>query len=62
MSLKQYISDTKSEMKHVNWPTKRETFVYTTLVIVVSIIVALYVSGLDTLFTSLFTKYVLPIF
>ena len=58
MSIQQYISDTKSEMKHVSWPTRKQTIVYTILVIVVSVIVALYVSGLDTVFTSLFREFV----
>lgn len=62
MSLKQYISDTKSEMKHVNWPTRKQTIVYTILVIVISVVVSLYIAGLDTVFTALFTKFVLPIF
>ncbi|MEI6042180.1 MAG: preprotein translocase subunit SecE [bacterium] len=62
MSINQYIRDTKSEMKHVTWPTRKQTIVYTTLVIVVSLVVALYVSGLDTVFTSLFTKFVLRSF
>lgn len=62
MSLKQYISDTKSEMKHVNWPTKKQTVVYTILVIAISVVVSLYIAGLDTIFTGLFTKFILPIF
>ena len=62
MSLKQYIRDTMSEFKHVSWPTKKQAIVYTTMVIVVSLVVALYVSGLDTVFTSLFTKFVLRSF
>ena len=62
MSLKQYISDTISETKHVSWPSKKQTIVYSTLVILVSVVVALYVSGLDSMFTSLFTKFVLRSF
>ncbi|MEI6553718.1 MAG: preprotein translocase subunit SecE [bacterium] len=62
MSIKQYISETKSEMKHVSWPTRQQTIVYTTLVIVVSLVVALYVSGLDTVLTSLIKSFVLRSF
>ncbi len=62
MSIKQYISETTSEMKHVSWPTRKQTIVYTTLVIVVSLVVALYVSGLDTVFTGLFKSFILRSF
>ena len=59
MSIKQYINDTMSEMKHVSWPTRKQTVVYTTLVIAVSLVVAIYVSGLDTVFTALFRQFVM---
>lgn len=48
----QYIKDTRGEMQHVAWPTQTQTFVYTALVIVISIATALYLGLFDFLFTS----------
>ena len=58
MALGQYIKDTRSEMNHVAWPTRVQTIVYTILVIVISILVALYLGFFDFLFTSGLAKVV----
>jgi preprotein translocase SecE subunit len=50
MSFNQYIKDTKSELKHVAWPTQTQTIVYTALVIGVSLIVAMYIGLFDFFF------------
>lgn len=42
-----YLKDTRAELKHVSWPTKRQAAVSTALVIGISIIVALYLGALD---------------
>ncbi len=51
--LTRYLSDTMNEMKHVKWPTSTEAAIYTVLVVVVSAVVALILSGFDYLFTTL---------
>ena len=51
MSLQQYVSETKSEMKHVSWPTRNQTIVFTVLVIAISIAVAAYLGLFDYLFS-----------
>ncbi len=48
-----YFRDTAAEMKHVKWPTSTQAAVYTLLVIVISAIVALMLSGFDYVFTRL---------
>jgi preprotein translocase subunit SecE len=48
-----YIRDTKAEMKHVSWPTQTQTVVYSALVILISIIVALFLGAFDYVFTNL---------
>ncbi|MDD5170891.1 MAG: preprotein translocase subunit SecE [Syntrophales bacterium] len=55
MSLITYFKDTKNEMKHVTWPTVRQTVVFTVAVIVVSVIVA----ALLGLFDYIFSTYVI---
>lgn len=50
MGLIEYLRDTKSELKHVSWPTRTQAIVYTVLVIVISAIVAVFAGSLDFLF------------
>lgn len=52
MGLFKYINETRGEMKHVAWPTQRQTFVYTVLVIGVSLLTSLYLGLFDFVFTS----------
>lgn len=51
MKITEYIKDTKGELKHVNWPSKRETLVYTGLVIAISVAIAYFLGVFDHLFT-----------
>lgn len=48
-----YFSDTVAEMKHVKWPTSTQAAIYTVLVITISALVAVVLSGFDYVFTSL---------
>jgi preprotein translocase subunit SecE len=61
MSLNTYINETRTELKHVTWPTRKQTIVYSALVIVISLLVAAYVGALDALFTE-GIKLVIPAF
>lgn len=47
-----YIRDTAAEMKHVSWPTQKQTITYTVLVIGVSAIVALFLGAFDYVFSQ----------
>ena len=51
MSFLQYLRDTRSEMNHVAWPTRTQTVVFTALVAIVSILIALYLGFFDFVFT-----------
>lgn len=46
-----FLREVKGEMKHVNWPTRKQTMTYTILVIVLSLFVAAYVGVFDHIFT-----------
>lgn len=46
-----YISETKEEMKQVTWPTKKQTMVFTMIVILISIAVSAYLGLFDYLFS-----------
>ncbi|KKU28044.1 MAG: Preprotein translocase, SecE subunit [Candidatus Amesbacteria bacterium GW2011_GWA1_47_20] len=50
-----YLSETIDELRHVSWPSRQDTIKLTVIVIAISLIVALYVGGLDFTFTNLLT-------
>lgn len=51
-NLSQYLKDTREEMKHVNWPTRRQTIIFMVLVIGISIVVSAYLGFFDWLFST----------
>lgn len=48
-----FVAEVLSELKKVTWPTRAETVKLTGMVVVISVIVALYIGGLDAVFLSL---------
>ena len=48
-----YIKETRAELKHVAWPTRKQAIMYTIVVIVISIITALYLGLFDYVFSML---------
>lgn len=55
----QYLKDTRGELSHVTWPTRRQAVAYTMIVIVISIATSLYLWFFDSVFTKLLEKFVL---
>ena len=53
-----FIKEVRLEMKKVNWPTRDETIKYTLIVIGISVGVAIYLGGLDFVFTTLLNKFI----
>lgn len=53
MSLMQYIKDVQMEMKHVSWPTQKQTTIFTVIVIVVSLLTAVYLGVFDFLLSKI---------
>ncbi|MFZ5437662.1 MAG: preprotein translocase subunit SecE [Patescibacteria group bacterium] len=51
--LLQYFREVIQEIKKVSWPTKEQTYNKTFLVVVVSLVAALYIGGLDYVFARL---------
>jgi preprotein translocase subunit SecE len=58
MSLIDYIKGSRAELKHVNWPTKKQAIGFTALVIAASLIVSLYLGLLDVLFNFLLKEII----
>lgn len=57
--LKNYFKETKNELRHVKWPSKKETINFTLLVIFVSLILAVFMGFFDVIFTYLLKKFIL---
>lgn len=47
-----YFKETKAEMKHVVWPTRKQGMNFTLTVILVSIFIAYFLGFFDFLFTN----------
>ena len=47
-----YFKETKAELKHVVWPGKRLTVLYTIMVLVISIVVAYFLGVFDFIFSK----------
>jgi len=53
MGIVDYLKDTKGEMKHVSWPTKKQTTAFTLLVVVLSLVVAAFLGFFDFVFAKI---------
>ncbi len=54
-----FLSEVKMEINKVSWPDDKEVFRYTIIVVVVSIVVAVFLGGLDFIFTILLNKLII---
>lgn len=54
-----FLREARLELKKVNWPTREETIKYTLIVIGVSAAVALFLGGLDFIFSFVLTKFLI---
>lgn len=54
-----YLKSTKAELRHVSWPSKKQTVNFTLLVIGVSLAVALFLGLFDTIFGYLVKEFIL---
>jgi len=48
-----YLKETKGELKHVIWPSRRQTIFYTVIVILLSALVAYFLGLFDYIFSRL---------
>jgi preprotein translocase subunit SecE len=51
-----FLRETRDEMKKVVWPTQTEIIRLTGIVIIVSVMVGLFIGGLDFLLTTILTR------
>jgi len=55
-----YLEETKTELKHVIWPSKNQTFYYTLIVIILSVVISYYLGIFDFIFSQGLTKVITP--
>ncbi len=48
--LVEYLKETKTELKHVIWPSRKQTFFYSAIVIALSIAIAYFLGIFDFIF------------
>lgn len=53
-----FFIESRRELKKVKWPTKSEALQYTLIVIIISLIVAIYLGSLDFIFSNLLKKFI----
>jgi preprotein translocase subunit SecE len=53
MSLTSYLSETKSELRHVTWPSRAQALSYTLVVIGMSLVVGVLLGVFDIIFNVL---------
>ena len=53
-----FFSEVKRELRKVTWSTKKQTLINTLIVIGVSIIIAVYLGGIDAIMTWLMGKII----
>ena len=53
MSILKYLREVRLELSKVTWPTRASAVRMTSIVILASLAVGLYIGGLDVLFTNL---------
>ncbi len=58
MSISTYFKDVRAEMKHVSWPSRRLTIIYTVVVVGISLITAAYLGALDFVFAAVIKQII----
>lgn len=48
----EYFQDTKTELKHVVWPSRNQTLYYTLIVIILSVAISYYLGIFDFIFSQ----------
>jgi preprotein translocase subunit SecE len=59
MKIVEYIKETRNELRHVSWPTRKQAIVFTIIVIAISLGVAVVLGFFDFIFSLILEKFVL---
>lgn len=53
MSIATFLKETRNEMHHVVWPSRRRTIAYTVIILVLSVVLGYILNGFDIGFQAL---------
>ena len=53
MSIFTYVQNVRAEMKHVVWPSNKQTIMHVGVIVLVSLVVGVIVAGFDGGFTAI---------
>lgn len=54
-----YLKEVNAESKNIKWPTKKVTTYFTIGVLVISVIFAVYIAGLDFVFSEITNRFII---
>lgn len=54
-----YVKDTRGELAHVSWPTRKQSIVFTAITVAISIATAIYLGFLDYVLSLILQKFIL---
>lgn len=54
-----FVKEAKEELTKVNWLTKKQTINYTLIVIGLSVVVAIFLGGLDYIFSYILKTFII---
>ncbi len=54
-----FFKEVRLETKKVNWPTRKETIKYTVATLAITIAIAIFLGGLDFIFTFALNKIIM---
>jgi preprotein translocase SecE subunit len=58
MSILSYFRETKGELAHVNWPTKRQSIIFSVVVIAISVLTAFFLGLFDFIFSRILNFFI----
>ncbi|MEY2640616.1 MAG: SecE/Sec61-gamma subunit of protein translocation complex [Candidatus Parcubacteria bacterium] len=58
MGIISYLKATKGEFKHINWPTRKQSFVFTGLIVLITAFLAVVLGLVDWLFIRVVALFV----
>ena len=56
--IKQFLAESRNELRHVNWPTRAEAIRLTGIVITISLMLAVFLGACDYIFTYIIKNFI----
>ena len=58
MKITEYLKETRAEMAHVSWPTRRQSIIYSVIVILISVFVGVLLGLFDSVFAFITQRFI----